>query len=131
MSEVRECFKDGLPRTIYEGAPDLTPTDPEEVDRENAVLFYASLRPAVRAFATKMEEKLRKNDHKQDWKDCTVDCLRALLDGELRELDAALQNESGQAIAYEAADLANFGLMIADICGGLTNDHTILGARRS
>jgi len=131
MSEVRECFKDGLPRTNYEGAPDLTPTDPEEVDRENAVLFYASLRPAVRAFALKMEEKLRRNDHKQDWKDCTIDCLRALMDGEIREFDEALRNESSQAIAFEGADVSNYILMLCDITGGLTNDHTILGARRS
>ena len=131
MGDVPECFKNGLPRTTYDGPPNMTPPNPEKVDREAAVLFYAHLRPAVREFALRMEEKLRRNDHKQDWKDCTIDCLRALLDGELRELDAALQNESGQAIAYEAADAANFLCMLADITGGLTSDHTILGARRS
>lgn len=140
MGDVPECFKNGLPRTTYEGPPNLTPTDPNNVPEYTAKEFFAHLRPAVRAFALKMEEKLCKNDHKADWKGCTIDCLRSLLDGEPRELDAALQNESGQAIAYEAADLANYAMMISDVAGGLMSVpqgegkpevHYTIGARRS
>ena len=117
MGDVPECFKNGLPRTTYEGPPNLTPPEPDAVPEYTAKEFFAHLRPSVRAFALK--------------KDCTIDCLRALLDGETREFDDALRGESEQAIAYEGADVANYLLMLCDITGGLTSDHTIIGARRS
>jgi hypothetical protein len=96
------------------------------------------LRPEVEAFAQLMEQKLRENDHKGGWDDCDVDWLLTRMDEESRELakcrfeearaivgvgpymitregrDAARRN-----IGAEAADVANFAMMIADVCGAL------------
>lgn len=79
-------------------------------------------RREVRQFAKAMEECLRANDHKPGWKQ---DEIRALLDRlreEVGELDVATIPEQGRTpgeIAKEAADVANFAMMIADVCGGL------------
>ena len=76
--------------------------------------------PVVSDFAERMEEKLAKNRHKGDrkgWlKDHPID-LWNRLDEESTELYAALKNENStfEEIANEAADVANFAMMIADI----------------
>jgi hypothetical protein len=89
------------------------------------------MRPEVRAFAQLMERVLRKNDHKTGWKNDTLVALWNRLDDESTELRAIVINEDcdGEArkedaslapdIAKEAADIANFAMMIADVCGGL------------
>jgi NTP pyrophosphatase (non-canonical NTP hydrolase) len=76
-------------------------------------------------FSLDMKEKLRKNVHKLDWRECTFDYLVERLHDETREL----LNELAEAkrrigwtphdlrvrIIEEAADVANFAMMIADI----------------
>ena len=95
-----------------------------------------ALRPEVAAFADAMERKLRENDHKGGWRRCTRGYLLRRLATETRELRAALRRQErrlasarpldpGEAAALaaealrEAADVANFCLMLADDAGGL------------
>lgn len=82
-------------------------------------------RPEVEAFADAMEAQLLANDHKPGWKrDFPSELLRRLkeesteLSRELREWDGSNAN-SPKRVLKEAADVANFAMMIADVCGGL------------
>ncbi len=86
------------------------------------------LRPAVLAFAYAMETKLRVNDHKGGWARCSNGYLLRRLRNETKELASALHrqnrsrkdwNSHAPLILAEAADVANFAMMIADVCGNL------------
>ncbi|MEL6323782.1 MAG: hypothetical protein AAFQ84_06090 [Pseudomonadota bacterium] len=86
-------------------------------------------RPEVRAFADLMEAQLKANDHKPGWKNDDPDALWKRLQQEATELYAGLAKwtdgiQSGliadpETIGNEAADVANFAMMIADVCGAL------------
>ena len=73
------------------------------------------IRPEVKVFAEKMEYKLSLNDSKDHW--CLVP-LDRLIDGMMSEiaelLDSIKHGDSLEEIAFEAADVANFAMMIAD-----------------
>jgi len=83
-------------------------------------------RPEVRAFADLMEAQLRANDHKPGWKgedpwplmyrlrEETVELHECLLAGSRSSFDAWASQ-----VGAEAADVANFAMMIADVCGAL------------
>jgi hypothetical protein len=81
----------------------------------------------VRVFADAMERKLQLNDHKGGWEDCSIDYLIKRLRQETTELLAVagdrdarcLTNEEAERVRDEAADVANFAMMIADVCDGL------------
>lgn len=85
--------------------------------------------PYVLAFAKRMEAKLALNRHKGDrggWINNTADELLERLKEELEELEGALlphpglaKDRSQERRADEAADVANFAMMIADVCGGV------------
>ena len=68
------------------------------------------LRPEVAAFARAMETQLRKNDWKGHWRHCTGTYLFNRLRGEVNELSRASTADR----LKEAADVANFAMMIAD-----------------
>ena len=81
------------------------------------------LRPEVAAFAQLMERNLRASDHKGGWDDMSnVELLSSIKD-EYDELDRAARvvgiQDRKAKITHEAADVANFAMMIADNCGGL------------
>lgn len=89
-----------------------------------------AVRPEVLAFALAMEERLRANDHKGGWsKDHPLALYKRLLEEaiELRtEVEVNLWRVTGPSgdedrthVRHEAADVANFALMIADVCGAL------------
>jgi NTP pyrophosphatase (non-canonical NTP hydrolase) len=61
-----------------------------------------------------MEQKLRANDHKGGWDDDTLGALFARLLEEVEELRAGIDLRSGSCIIDEAADVANFCMMLAD-----------------
>ena len=100
--------------------------DYDELAAERDRLLHRC-RPAVLAFADAMEHKLRANDHKGGWSECEVEYLLERLRAETKELTAAardhrfrtLKPAEAEAVLHEAADVANFAMMIADICGGL------------
>lgn len=76
------------------------------------------VRPEVAAFALLMERELAKHDDRSGWKACNRKWLLDRLLGEAKELDRCLWGPS-DFIGHEAADIANFAMMIADVGGAL------------
>ena len=72
------------------------------------------LRPEVAWFAEQMEMALRRNDHKGGWQDDSVKSLTCRVQDETFELFEAVNAGDVQAIVREAADVANFAMMVAD-----------------
>ena len=80
-----------------------------------------------------MEAQLRDNDHKPGWKNDTDLDLFERLGEESAELLSAIHRHAKRVswgdswvmedtvprIGQEAADVANFAMMIADVCGAL------------
>lgn len=105
------------------------------------------LRPEVRAFAHLMEAQLRANDHKPGWKRDDPTALACRAEEELAELKSAVENwslsrvqgmddigrgadplspaERAKIVGEEAADVANFAMMVADVCGALPATPTV------
>lgn len=87
---------------------------------------------ALHSFQGVMFEKLAANRHKGGWSQDTIARLLERLEGELVELRQALdtwskappvtskEEEAARKVAREAADVANFAMMIADNVGGLS-----------
>jgi len=76
------------------------------------------IRPEVLDFAIDMETKLAKNDHKDGWHGLTIEELIAHVEDELGELKAAIELRlSAEEVRFEAADTANFLMMLADNYG--------------
>lgn len=130
----RRGHRGGCPGKIRDDALSLpSPTALEELKqrvRSEAIGTPSGTTPWVLAFARLMEAKLDKNRHKGDREGWRKDSPRALyrrLLEETRELDDALSGnnriEVGQealdAAIWEAVDVANFAMMIADQLGGL------------
>ena len=75
------------------------------------------LRPEVQWFAEQMELKLRANDHKGGWANEDLLWLWSRIREEWEELHTAIfcQDPIPQdLIVGEAADVANFAMMVAD-----------------
>ena len=86
------------------------------------------LRDEVRWFAEQMELRLRANDHKGGWQDEDPLWLWANIHHEELELHHALYLNppvDRQAVIREAADVANFAMMVAD-----WHRWEVLGVRR-
>jgi adenylosuccinate synthase len=73
----------------------------------------APIRREVMMLAHAMEHKLRKNDHKGGWEERNVDVLFKRLLDEVDELKDAIRGGNFIEIFLEAADVANFAMMIA------------------
>lgn len=71
------------------------------------------MRPELAMFAQYMEHKLKLNDHKGGWEKCTIEDLFNKLRREVDELEVAIKEEPSLNVAFEAADIANFAMMIA------------------
>lgn len=88
--------------------------------------------PYVFAFALEMEKKLAANRHKGDREGWSGDHPRDLFDRlmeEARELKATFRLGSSaqpEDVRVEAADVANFAMMIADVEGGLKPSEVVL-----
>ncbi len=89
-------------------------------------------RPEVVAFANLMEAQLRANDYKQGWKDDRPEALWDRMRDEVTELIDATHPGSRTTVeawrnhvGAEAADVANFAMMIADVCGALRTAQPI------
>lgn len=72
-------------------------------------------RPHIQRFFDAMVFKLAKNAHKGTWEKAGFDTARKKLSGEIDELDEAMANGNVIEIILEAADVANFALILADI----------------
>ena len=99
-----------------------------EAERMRAAV---NVRPEVLAFARAMEERLRANDHKGGWTTAKRGYLVKRLEEEAYELSRSLVDswiyldageqtaEHRAAVLHEAADVANFAMMIADVSNSL------------
>jgi NTP pyrophosphatase (non-canonical NTP hydrolase) len=96
----------------------------------SGVRGWGDLRPEVKAMAILMEHELRMNHHKGGWKGCEPRDLYARLREEAGELYAEIDPRTREAlpaearselsgVGSEAADVANFAMMIADVEGDL------------
>lgn len=82
--------------------------------------FRNELRKPVRNFALLMEQKLKLNDDKGGWEDAKIEWLLCRLEEEIEEFRGAIEEGAdSEYIALEAADVANFAMMIADNKGSL------------
>lgn len=84
------------------------------------------MRKEVKTFAAAMEQQLVANDHKSGWQQDTPEDLLLRLLEESAEVSTELRLNRGSwtdidraALVKECADVANFAMMIADVCGGL------------
>ena len=71
-------------------------------------------RPAVIAFANALEAKLKVNDYKGGWADCSNEYLMDRLEGEVRELNFAVDRQTAERIRAECVDVANYAMMVFD-----------------
>lgn len=87
------------------------------------------------AFAQAMEERLKANDHKGGWKGCQDWWLMQRVHQELNEMSAVLiklrgldgdqlktellKGQTLRDLRHEAADVANFVMMIVDVFDAL------------
>ena len=69
---------------------------------------------AVISFTESMIEKLGENEHKAHWDTVDEAYLMRRLEEETKELAEALAKGDTAEIIREAADIANFAMMIAD-----------------
>lgn len=79
-------------------------------------------RPKLMRFARLMESRLLDNEGKGGWRDCDPEWLLDRLYQEAKELSRETGPEGkhdSKRIGQEAADVANFAMMIADVCEGL------------
>ena len=69
----------------------------------------------VIAFAAAIQRELDNNRHKGGWHGCQISWLRKRLKQELGELERAVKSKQpADVVLSEAADAANFAMMIAD-----------------
>lgn len=77
------------------------------------------LRDPLQKFAIEMERQLRENDHKDGWDGLSMQQLINRVRQETGELEQAIQkarrDDSWGKVIEEAADVANFAMMIADL----------------
>ena len=74
---------------------------------------FRGMRPPLAWFANEMERQLEANDHKTGWKDLHLKQLLRHLKQEVGELERAIEQGKSDVIE-EAADVANFAMMIAN-----------------
>ena len=74
---------------------------------------FLGMRPQLAWFANEMERQLEANDHKTGWKDFHLKQLLRRLKQEVGELERAIEKGKPDVVE-EAADVANFAMMIAD-----------------
>ena len=88
------------------------------------------MRGVIQWFAEKMEDELRENDPKGGWHGCSYSYLCHKLLEEVGELVAILMDGENGNVTEEAADIANYAMMIADnACGPLPQAPSLLALK--
>ncbi len=101
---------------------DLLESREREAVRE--ALKDHTLREELLWFAGRMEEKLKANDHKLTWRSCRRSDMLRRISGELTELQNAIRTRRPtDEIIDEAADVANFCMMVADLTRELAKEE--------
>jgi len=82
-------------------------------------MIQMDVRQEIARFAGIMEKKMRAHDDDRgyDWKGEDWSYLIERMREEITELEEALSSSDHQSISEEAADVANFAMMISDIYG--------------
>lgn len=75
---------------------------------------YVSRRAALVAFVDQMEVKLRKNEHKRNWREKPIEALFKLLLLEVEEFKVAHEFFTVGEAKGELVDVANFAMMVWD-----------------
>lgn len=75
----------------------------------------AEIRPDLQRFFDAMVYKLRRNKNKGRWPTLDLNQTFELMEGEFKELNEALIGGSTMEVLMEAADVANFAMIIANI----------------
>jgi len=82
------------------------------------IMGHTECRRSVQWFAVEMEKKLQENDHKGGWADEDDSYLIGRLQDEVVELKNSLRmfptKDQAERTVKEAADVANFAMMIAE-----------------
>ena len=76
------------------------------------------LRPEVLKFAEAMERNLVENEHKGDWNGCETAYLLPRSRQDFAEFEECVDH--GVSCLDEAADVANFLMMVCDVLGELS-----------
>jgi len=96
-------------------------------------MMTVKIRPEVLHFAEAMEEKLAINDHKGGWDSMSMERLFFRMKDEIREMEMAVKSlaadilykgqtytdRDARLVRQEAADVANFCMMMAENCDRL------------
>ena len=80
-----------------------------------AELVQIGVAPDLQRFFDAMIYKLRRNAHKGNWDNLSLEGATADLTGEVEELMGAIASGSTSEILMEAADVANEALIVANI----------------
>jgi hypothetical protein len=110
-----ELHRDGCAYGFQYGEEELPPTpitNNVETSIPPEVMQYA---PEIRRFVDAMVYKLGVKAHKGKWENMTIGRAMELLRGEERELTEAIERGNMVEIMLEAADVANFALIISAI----------------
>ena len=112
---------DGIDADFYDQYGDQFQSPSTEVKWQQGVV----LRPVVKWFAEQMELALIKNDHKSGWLNDDWDELYDRIKDEMKELKKECEKftKDDDKIIAEAADIANFAMMIADLRGEEFGQH--------
>lgn len=70
------------------------------------------VRPELMEFVLRMEDKLRRNDHKTSWKKQPIEAHLRLLKIELQEFEVAYEFFGRDEAANELVDIANFAMIL-------------------
>ena len=77
------------------------------------------IRPELAAFAKAMENRLKENAHRGDWRTFNFHYLAACLTANLGHMIRAFQADKPDAVLQSATDTANYAMMISELYGNL------------
>jgi len=77
------------------------------------------IRPELAAFAKAMENRLKENSHRGDWRTFNFYYLAACLTANLGHMIRAFQADKADAVLQSATDTANYAMMISELYGNL------------
>jgi len=123
-----EQMKSIVPRDGLGGSQfDRTSTAMTEYASLNRQGCRWEVRPVVKWFSEQMEAALKRNDHKGGWKGMLWDELIERIEDETKELKDECDSfpKDKDRVIKEAADVANFAMMIAENYGQPTIDKSI------
>lgn len=86
---------------------------------------YVSRRAALVAFVDQMELKLRKNEHKRNWRDKPIQALMSLMSLEWKEFEVSLQYFTVGEARAELPDICNFAMMVWDRLGTFDQEQNL------